>query len=67
MKIMNEYLIIDPINGKVEKYVEIEGENFFKCVIENNNLEFYWVSKSIFYERYDITKKLFCEWKETRN
>lgn len=61
MKIINEYLIIDPVTGEGEKYVELEGEVFFKVSL----VKYYWIPKSTFYDRYDETKKLFGEWKET--
>lgn len=63
MKIINEYLIIDPITGEVDKYVELEGEVFFRVSIETNNIKYYWIPKNTFYERYDVTKKMFVEWK----
>lgn len=66
MKIINEYLIIDPITGKVDKYVELEDEVFFRVSNETNNVGYYWIPKNSFYERYDITKKMFGEWKETK-
>ena len=66
MKIIAEYLIIDPIIGEVEKYVELEGEVFFRVSVETNNIKYYWVSSSDFYERYDITIKTFEQWKETK-
>lgn len=56
MKIINEYLIIDPITGEVDKYVELEGEVFFRLSIETNRYS--WTPKSMFYERYDSTKKV---------
>ena len=62
MKIINEYLILDPVTGEVDKYVELEGEVFFKVSIEG----YYWISSDKFYERYDITKKTFGKWKETK-
>lgn len=62
MKIINEYLILDPVTGEVEKYVELEGEVFFKVSL----VKYYWVNKDTFYERYDETKKMFEKWKETR-
>ena len=61
MKIINEYLIINPITTEVGKYMELEGNLFFKVEIDG----YYWISSDEFYERYDITKKLFGEWKET--
>jgi len=66
MKIINEYLIIDPITGEVEKYVELDGQVFFKVSVETNNIKYYWVPTGIFYERYDITKKTLGQWKETK-
>lgn len=66
MKIINEYLIIDPITNEVEKYVELEGEVFFKVSIETNNVKYYWISRTTFYEIYDNTKKTFGLWKEMR-
>jgi hypothetical protein len=66
MKIINEYLIIDPITGEVGKYVELEGQVFFRVSVETNNIRYYWVSSNEFYERYDITKKTFGQWKETK-
>lgn len=66
MKIINEYLIIDPITGEVEKYVELDGEVFFKVSVETNDIRYYWVSSTDFYERYDMTKKTFGLWKETK-
>jgi len=62
MKIINEYLIVNPVTGEVEKYVELEGEVFFKVSL----VKYYWIPKSTFYDRYDETKKMFEEWKETR-
>ncbi len=62
MKIINEYLIIDPKTGEVGKYVELEGDVFFKVTL----VGYYWVSSDEFYERYDITKKTFGQWKETK-
>ena len=67
MKIINEYLIVNPVTGEVEKYVELEGEVFFKVSIETNNIKYYWIPKSTFYDRYDETKKTFGIWTETRN
>ena len=61
MKIINEYLIVNPVTGEVEKYVELEGEVFFKVSL----VKYYWIPKSTFYDRYDETKKMFEEWKET--
>lgn len=61
MKIINEYLIIDPVTGEGDKYVELEGEVFFKVSL----VKYYWIPKSTFYDRYDETKKMFEEWKET--
>lgn len=66
MKIINEYLIIDPITGEVGKYVELEDEVFFKVSVETNNIKYYWVSSSDFYERYDVTNKTFGQWKKTK-
>ena len=66
MKIIAEYLIIDPIIGEVGKYVELEGEVFFRVSVETNNVRYYWVSSTEFYERYDITKKTFGQWKEIK-
>ena len=66
MKIIAEYLIIDPIIGEVEKYVELEDEVFFRVSVETNNIRYYWVSSTEFYERYDITKKTFGQWKEIK-
>jgi hypothetical protein len=57
MKIINEYLIIDPITGEIDKYVELEGEVFFRVSIETNNIKYYWIPTNSFYERYDSTKK----------
>jgi len=62
MKIINEYLIIDPKTGEVGKYVELDGDIFFKVTL----VGFYWVSSDEFYESYDITKKTFGQWKETK-
>jgi len=62
MKIINEYLISNPITGEVGKYIELEGGVFFKVGIEG----YYWISSDEFYERYDITKKTFGQWKETK-
>lgn len=61
MKIINEYLIVDSVTGEVDKYVELEGEVFFKVGL----VKYYWIPKSTFYDRYDETKKMFEEWKET--
>lgn len=61
MKIINEYLIIDPITGEVGKYVELEDEVFFRVSVETNNIKYYWTPKNMFYERYDETKKMFIE------
>ena len=61
MKIINEYLIIDPITGEVGKYVELEDEVFFRVSVETNNIKYYWIPKNMFYERYDETKKMFIE------
>lgn len=66
MKIINEYLIVDPVTVEVDKYVELEHEVFFKVSVETNNVKYYWIPKSTFYDRYDKTKKMFGEWKETR-
>jgi hypothetical protein len=55
-------LIIDPKTGEVGKYVELDGDIFFKVTL----VGFYWVSSDEFYERYDITKKTFGQWKETK-
>ena len=57
MKIINEYLIVNPVTGEVEKYVELEGEVFFKVSL----VKYYWIPKSTFYDRYDETKKMFEE------
>jgi hypothetical protein len=62
MKIINEYLILHPITGYVEKYVELEGDVFFKQGDENR---YYWVNPDVFYELYEESKKTFEEWKET--
>jgi hypothetical protein len=66
MKIINEYLIIEPITGHVQKYVELEGEVFFRVSVEPNNTRYYWIPSNEFYERYDITKKTFGQWKEKK-
>jgi hypothetical protein len=62
MKIINEYLIVDSVTGEVDKYVELEGEVFFKVSL----VKYYWISSDEFYERYDITKKTFEIWKTTK-
>jgi len=65
MKIINEYLILNPITGKVKKYVELEGEMFFKLKgIEENR--YYWVNPDVFYELYEESKKTFEIWKTTK-
>jgi hypothetical protein len=66
MKIINEYLIIDPVTGKVGKYIELEGNVFFRVSLETNNERYYWISSDKFYERYNTTKKTFEQWKETK-
>ena len=49
---------MDPVTGVGGKYVELEGEVFFKVSIETNNIKYYWVPTNSFYERYDTTKKV---------
>ena len=66
MKIVNEYLVISPITGEVNKYIEIEGEIFFRESVETNNIRYYWVPAGVFYEWYDNSKKLLEEWKQTK-
>lgn len=63
MKIINEYLILHPITGYVEKYFELEGDVFFK---QGNENRYYWVNPDVFYELYEESKKTFEKWKETR-
>ena len=63
MKIVNEYLILSPITGEVNKYIETEGEIFFKESVETNNVRYYWVNSDVFYELYNESKKTFEQWK----
>jgi len=65
MKIINEYLILNPITGKVKKYIELEGEMFFKLKGHEEN-RYDWVKPEVFYELYEETKKTFEEWKTTK-
>ena len=65
MKIINEYLILNPMTGKVEKYTELEGEMFFKLKPSEEN-RYYWVNPDVFYELYEESKKTFELWKTTK-
>jgi len=65
MKIINEYLILNPITGKVKKYIELEGEMFFKLKGHEEN-RYDWVKPEVFYELYEESKKTFEGWKETK-
>ncbi len=65
MKIINEYLILNPMTGKVEKYTELEGEMFFKLKPSEEN-RYYWVNPDVFYELYELSKKTFELWKTTK-
>jgi len=66
MKIINEYLVISPITGEVNKYIEIEDEIFFRESIETNNIRYYWVPADVFYEMFDKSKKLLEKWKQKK-